>query len=131
MEPETYLRDKAVRAAAEAGVPVTVVDGLADALPAEDSSFDAAVTSLALCSIPDQRRALEEIARVLKPGGELRFYEHVLSRRAKLARRHNRILPVWRFCGGGCTPTAIPLWRSRRRGSGWSGAAASPSSPAR
>ena len=82
VEPETYLRQKAAGAAASAPVPVTVVDGLADALPAEDSSFDAAVTSLVLCSVPDQQSALGEIARVLKPGGELRFYEHVLSQDA-------------------------------------------------
>jgi ubiquinone/menaquinone biosynthesis C-methylase UbiE len=104
VEPETYLREKAAEAAAEAPVPVTVVDGLADALPAEHSSFDAAVTSLVLCSVPDQERALAEIARVLKPGGELRFYEHVLSDDTKLARRQDRIDRVWPFFGGGCHP---------------------------
>jgi SAM-dependent methyltransferase len=104
VEPEAYLRDKAAAAAPGAPVPVTVVDGLADALPVEDASFDAAVASLVLCSVSDQARALAEIARVLKPGGELRFYEHVLSHDAKVARRQNRIEPVWRFCGGGCHP---------------------------
>jgi SAM-dependent methyltransferase len=104
VEPEAYLRDKAVEAAAEAPVPVTVVDGLADGLPGEDDSFDAAVSSLVLCSVPDQSRALAEIMRVLKPGGELRFYEHVLAQDPKIARRQNRIEPVWRFCGGGCHP---------------------------
>jgi SAM-dependent methyltransferase len=104
VEPEAYLRDKASEAVAEAPIPVTVVDGLADALPAPDDSFDAAVTSLVLCSVPDQSQALAEIARVLKPGGELRFYEHVLSEDPKVARRQNRIQPVWTFCGGGCHP---------------------------
>ena len=104
VEPETYLREKAAEVAAKASVPVTVVDGLADALPAEDSSFDAAVTSLVLCSVPDQKRALGEVARVLKPGGELRFYEHVLSQDAKVARLQNRINRVWPLLGGGCHP---------------------------
>lgn len=104
VEPEAYLRDKAAAAAAEAPVPVTVVDGLADSLPAADGAFDAAVASLVLCSVPDQAGALAEIARVLKPGGELRFYEHVLSQEPKVARLQNRIEPVWRFCGGGCHP---------------------------
>jgi SAM-dependent methyltransferase len=104
VEPEAYLRDKAVEAAASVSVPVTVVDGLADALPVEAESFDAAIASLVLCSVADQARALAEIARVLKPGGELRFYEHVLSQDAKVARRQSRIEPVWRFCGGGCHP---------------------------
>jgi len=104
VEPEPYLRGKAIEAAAGVPVPVTVVDGLADALPSEDAQFDAAVASLVLCSVPDQQKALTEIARVLKPGGELRFYEHVLSQDAKLARWQNRIVPVWRFCGAGCHP---------------------------
>jgi SAM-dependent methyltransferase len=104
VEPEAYLREKAVAAAAEALVPVTVVDGLADALPAEDATFDAAISSLVLCSVPDQARALTEIRRVLRPGGELRFYEHVLASDPKVARLQNRIEPVWRFCGGGCHP---------------------------
>lgn len=104
VEPEAYLREKAAEAAAAVTVPVKVVDGLADALPAEDDSFDAAVTSLVLCSVPDQARALAEIRRVLRPGGELRFYEHVLAQDPKVARLQNRIEPVWRFCGGGCHP---------------------------
>ena len=104
VEPEAYLREKAAEAAAGAPVPVTVVDGLADDLPGEPGSFDAAVSSLVLCSVPDQSRALTEIRRVLKPGGELRFYEHVLAEDPKVARLQNRIEPVWRFCAGGCHP---------------------------
>jgi len=77
VEPEPYLRAKAERAAATAPVTVHVRDGLADALPLESGSIDAAVLSLVLCSVPDQPRALAELRRVLKPGGELRFMEHV------------------------------------------------------
>ena len=65
---------------------VRVVDGLADALPAEDESFDAAVASLVLCSVPEQALARAEIRRVLRPGGELRFYEHVIARKPAMAR---------------------------------------------
>src|SRR3954447_17517782 len=71
VEPEPYLRGRAVRAAASAPVAVRVVDGVADALPADDGSFDAAVASLVLCSVPSQDRALAEVHRVLLPGGEL------------------------------------------------------------
>ena len=62
-------------------MPVTVLDGVAEDLPFTDRELDAAVVSLELCSVPDQGAALAEIRRVLRPGGELRFYEHVIPRR--------------------------------------------------
>ncbi len=77
VEPEAYLRTRAERAAATAPVAVTVLDAVADRLPFSDGSFDAAVCALVLCSVPDQASALGELHRVLRPGGELRFYEHV------------------------------------------------------
>src|SRR5919199_197550 len=64
------LRGKALEAAATAKLRVTVVDGLADALPFESASFDAAVASLVLCSVPDPRSALGEPRRAPPPGGE-------------------------------------------------------------
>ena len=81
IEPETTLRALATVQARSAPVPVTVVAGLAEELPFADGSLDAAVVSLVLCSVPDQGRALGEIRRVLRVGGELRFYEHVRPRR--------------------------------------------------
>ncbi|MEV4499999.1 methyltransferase domain-containing protein [Micromonospora arborensis] len=62
-----------------ARVPVTVVDGLAEALPGGDGEFDAAVVALVLCTVPDQASELAEARRVLRPGGELRFFEHVAA----------------------------------------------------
>src|SRR5688500_13593143 len=79
VEPEARLRAIAGRNAARAPVPVEVVDGVADHLPAGDAAFDAAVTSLVLCTVPDPARALAEVRRVLRPGGELRFLEHVAA----------------------------------------------------
>ena len=76
-EPEPYLRERALAAAAEAPVEVEVIDALADELPFEDATFDAAIACLVLCTVPDQARALAELRRVVRPGGELRFYEHV------------------------------------------------------
>ena len=86
VEPEAYLREQAQAAAAEAPIRVTVLDGVADALPLEDASCDAAVACLVLCSVPDQATALAELRRVLKPGGELRFLEHVRGSSPRMAR---------------------------------------------
>jgi SAM-dependent methyltransferase len=104
VEPEPYLREKATHAAARAPVPVTVVDGVADSLPAADASFDAGVASLVLCSVPEQGRALAELRRVIRPGGELRFYEHVRSHDARHARSQDRIDRLWPRFSGGCHP---------------------------
>lgn len=103
VEPEAYLREQAHAAAAQAPVPVTVLDGIADALPLEDASCDAAVACLVLCTVPDQSRALAELRRVLKPGGELRFFEHVRGRTARMT-RWQRLADrtFWPHLFGGC-----------------------------
>jgi ubiquinone/menaquinone biosynthesis C-methylase UbiE len=102
VEPEPYLRGLAQAAADYAPVPIRVVDGTADALPAPDASRDAAVASLVLCSVPDQARALAELYRVLRPGGELRFFEHVHADTAGLARVQRLADLVWPTLLGGC-----------------------------
>jgi ubiquinone/menaquinone biosynthesis C-methylase UbiE len=105
VEPESYLRARAQEAAAKAPVKVTVADGTADRLPAEDGEFDAAVASLVLCTVPDPARALAEARRVLRPGGELRFYEHVRAEEPRLARWQDRLARrIWPMVGGGCHP---------------------------
>ncbi|MEX2620449.1 MAG: class I SAM-dependent methyltransferase [Egibacteraceae bacterium] len=104
VEPEPYLRAQATHAAAEAPVPVKVVDGTAERLPAGDGVFDGAVVALVLCSVADVDGALAELRRVLRPGGQLRFLEHVRA-------EHGYVLPwvqraldatIWPRIGGGC-----------------------------
>jgi ubiquinone/menaquinone biosynthesis C-methylase UbiE len=104
IEPEPTLRAAAEAAAGRAPVPVRVIAGVAEDLPAADDSADAVVASLVLCSVPDQARALGEIARVLRPAGELRFYEHVIARR-----QPTRVMlqaldrsGLWPAIAGGC-----------------------------
>jgi ubiquinone/menaquinone biosynthesis C-methylase UbiE len=104
VEPEPYLREHAETAAREAPVKVTVVAGVADRLPAEDASFDAGVASLVLCTVPDQASALGELRRVIKPGGELHFFEHVHSHSPRQARVENLLDHVWPHIAGGCHP---------------------------
>jgi SAM-dependent methyltransferase len=106
VEPEPNLRALALEAAEGAPVPVHVVDGVADDLPLDDASVDAAVVAGVLCSVPDQARALAELRRVLRPGGELRFHEHVAARSARLA-VVQRALDAWLWprMNGGCRLT--------------------------
>ncbi len=103
VEPEAHLRGLATDAARGAPVSVRVVDGTADHLPSGDASFDAAVVAGVLCSVPDQARALAELRRVLRPGGELRFHEHVAARGRGLAALQ-RVLDatVWPRMNGSC-----------------------------
>jgi ubiquinone/menaquinone biosynthesis C-methylase UbiE len=102
VEPEPYLRERAAAAAAEAPVSVRVVDGVAEELPLESGSVDAGIASLVLCSVSDQEAALSELHRVIRPGGELRFYEHVRALTPRGARIQEFFDVVWPHIGGGC-----------------------------
>ena len=103
VEPEPHLCELARRAAARAPVPVEVRTGTAEALPAQDGEFDAAVASLVLCSVRDQRLALRELSRVLRPRGELRYYEHVISNHRGWARVQRALdATIYTPLAGGC-----------------------------
>lgn len=103
VEPEPFLRAQAVREAAGAPVPVEVVEGTADHLPAADAAADVVVVSLVLCSVPDQAAALAEARRVLRPGGTLRFYEHVAADSGRLATVQRLAdATLWPLFVGGC-----------------------------
>ncbi len=104
VEPEPYLRRLAAAAASQARVPIRVVDGTAEALPAPDAAFDAVVASLVLCTVAELDRALAETRRVLRPGGTLRFYEHVRGDDPRLARWQDRLERPWGWLAGGCHP---------------------------
>lgn len=103
IEPEPTLRERAARTAEQADVPIEVVDGVAEDLSAFAGKFDAAICSLVLCSVPDQRTALKQLAAVLRPGGEIRLLEHVGASGGMLA-GVQRVLDatVWPWIGAGC-----------------------------
>lgn len=103
VEPEPRLRAAALEAAATAAVPVTVVDGLAGELAFGDATFDAGVASLVLCTVPDPSAALGELYRVIRPGGQLRFYEHVAAATPVLGRvQRVADATLWPLLVGGC-----------------------------
>lgn len=111
VEPERTMRQLAAEAALQAPVTVDLLPGTAETLPVDSESFDAAVVSLVLCSLPDVPRALREIRRVLRPGGELRFYEHGTTEGhpglAAVQRALDRT--VWPRLFGGCHTARDPL----------------------
>lgn len=103
VEPDDSLRALAKLAAARASVPIEVVAGRAEGLPAAAAEYDAAVFCFVLCTIDDPRAALAEAARVVGPDGEFRFYEHVRSS-GPAGVIQDVIAPVWRRAAGGCRP---------------------------
>ena len=104
LEPESYLRARAEEAARDAPVPVSVRAGVAEELALEDSSCDTAVASLVLCTVPDALGALIELRHVLRPGGQLRFFEHVRSDNPTKARVQTWLdrSGAWPRLAGGC-----------------------------
>jgi ubiquinone/menaquinone biosynthesis C-methylase UbiE len=111
VEPEPYLRTLACEAATRAAVSIHVVDAVAGALPFEADSFDAAVACLVLCTVADQPAALAELRRVLRPGGELRFLEHVHAERGPLRALLSfaDATRLWPCLAGGCHPARETL----------------------
>lgn len=103
VEPEPHLLSLARRNAQRATVPIDLVFGVGERLPASDGAFDAAVVSLVLCSVDDQRAALRELRRVLRTGAELRFFEHIRADTPGLKRVQRALdATIWPAVAGGC-----------------------------
>ncbi len=102
VEPDPHMRARLRERLAGSGRQATVSEAPAESLPFGDAEFDTAVTTLVLCTVPDPEAAIAELARVLKPGGQLLFIEHVRSEDPGLARWQDRLEKPWRFLGDGC-----------------------------
>jgi ubiquinone/menaquinone biosynthesis C-methylase UbiE len=102
VEPEEPMARRLERKLAGTSLPGRVVRAPAEALPLPDASFDVAVSTLVLCTVGDQARALAEVHRVLKPDGQLLFIEHVRAEDPRVAKWQDRLLPLWVRCGHGC-----------------------------
>ncbi|MFJ2744578.1 class I SAM-dependent methyltransferase [Streptomyces sp. NPDC087440] len=117
IEPERSLRRLALDEALRAGIPVDVVPGAAEALPVKSEAYDAVVFSLVLCSVRNVDRALAEARRVLRPGGELRFFEHGRDeRRGMAALQRGLDRTVWPLLFGNCHTSRDPLASIRAAG---------------
>jgi ubiquinone/menaquinone biosynthesis C-methylase UbiE len=102
-EPSAGMMSRARDKATAVGFPVRFVEASAEDLPFTDAEFDTLVSTLVLCSVEDQSRALAEIRRVLKPGGRFLFLEHVRADERSLARWQDRLDRPWSATVGmGC-----------------------------
>ena len=101
-EPDPHMFRQLRNRVEEIGCAADLMEAGAEDLPFGDDSYDTVVVTLVLCTVPDQARALKEISRVLKPGGQLLFLEHVRSRNPDLAKWQDRLEKPWRFLGDGC-----------------------------
>ena len=108
-EPEKPMVKRLQSKAEQMRPGTTVLRAPAEDLPFEDDSFDVAVSTLVLCTVDDQPRALRELRRVLRPGGRLLFLEHVRSDEERLARWQDRMLPFNRalLCGCHCNRPTV------------------------
>ena len=102
-EPDHFMRKRLGQKLADASVPVEVSDAGTEALPFPDGTFDTVVSTLVLCTVPDQGSALNEIRRVLRPGGRLLFIEHVRAE-GSTARWQDRLERLWGWLFAGCHP---------------------------
>ena len=101
-EPEPHMADRLERRVREEGRDAEVARAPAEALPFEESSFDAVVSTMVLCTVPEPAAAIAEIRRVLAPGGSLVFVEHVRSDDPRLARWQDRLRGPWESFADGC-----------------------------
>ncbi len=104
IEPDPYMLKRARARADPLRRGIKLLAEGAERLPFPDASFDVAVATLVLCTIPDLDGALRELRRVLRPGGQLRFLEHVRAGTAGWARFQDFMTPLWRRIGAGCHP---------------------------
>ena len=115
-EPEPGMRKKLARRLPRNGCLTEIVDAKAEQLPFADESVDTVVSTLALCTVDQPERALREIARVLRPDGQLLFIEHVRSSWRPLAAFQDLLAGPWRHFAAGCRCNRDTVGRMRACG---------------
>jgi len=105
IEPNPYMHLYLKKEAERLGLNINIRSGTAERIDTEDNSMDAVVSTLVLCSVPNLPATLQEILRVLKPGGRFLFIEHVAAPRGTWLRKvQSGIKPLWKVLGDGCNP---------------------------
>jgi len=102
LDPAAELTVMARQRAESANAPVDLLQVSGEEIPADDRSYDTLVCTWTLCSIPNVYRALQEMHRVLKPGGSFYFVEHGLAPEPGVQGWQRRLEPMWKKIGGGC-----------------------------
>lgn len=116
IEPDPYMLRRAQVRADRLGRQIKLLPDDAEQLAFPDASFDVAVATLVFCTIPNPDRALAELRRVLHPGGQLRFLEHVRAKTSGWARFQDLVTPIWKLIGGGCHPNRDTVRTIERAG---------------
>lgn len=106
IEPNPFMHSYLIKEAQKLGFNnIDLRTGTADDLDAEDNSIDAVVSTLVLCSVPNLAITLQQVLRVLKPGGHFLFIEHVAAPEKTVLRKvQSTIRPLWKILGDGCHP---------------------------
>ena len=102
VDPSAAMQKLAQQRAAQISIPVEMIALELGQIQAADASFDSIVCTFTLCTIPDATAALQEMRRVLKPGGKLLFSEHGLAPDLPVVRWQHRLTPLWKPFSGGC-----------------------------
>jgi len=102
LDPSPEMWSIARKNAARHHIEVEFIQSGAEAIPLDNNSADTVMMTYTMCTIPEVRSALDEIRRVLKPGGKLVFCEHGLAPDEDVQRWQNRLNPAWKMLGGGC-----------------------------
>jgi ubiquinone/menaquinone biosynthesis C-methylase UbiE len=105
VEPNPAMHQYARRAAERLGLQIELREGRSEGLPVEDDTMDAVVSTHVMCSVADPEQTVDEVLRVLKPGGRFVFLEHVAAPKGtRLRRMQGFIRPAWQLWGDGCQP---------------------------
>ncbi len=102
LDPSAEMWSIAQKNAARHHIDVEFIQSGAESIPLDDNSADTIVMTYTLCTISEVHSALDEIRRVLKPGGKLIFCEHGVAPDKSVQRWQNRFNPIWKKLGGGC-----------------------------